>query len=331
MLTYSEFDIQSAAILNDFLPDRLFDAHMHVYLGSFMRQKFQGKDASDLLPGDYYRYMSPLLGGRPVDLNMIIWPDQSMADLTTGTLVQADQFLIDQLNQQSGSVGEIIVCPGETAEQLEKRLVHPRICGFKCYHYLSGLENSWQAEIDQYLPESAWQVADKHRLCITLHMVRDNALADPANLNYIRTMAKRYPNAILILAHAARAFASWTGVETVEQVADLENVWFDFSAVCESPAIFQILNKTGTERSMWGSDYSVSAMRGKAISLGDSFYWIYEQDLERFTSATKLSFGLVGTENLMAVRQACFMAGLCSADIEKIFYKNAIRLFHSKR
>lgn len=326
-IRYTQYDLNAAKILDDFLPDKIFDAHAHFYDGNFMQDMYKGRTPESILPDDYRRDMGPLLGGRQVDFNMITWPDRSMGDPSTGTMVLADQFLVEQLNKEKTSVGEILVVPGETADHIEKRLVHDRICGFKCYHFMSSLKESFQAEIGDYLPESAWEIADKHGLCITLHMVRDSALADPANLRYIQTMARRYPNAVLILAHAARAFASWTGVETVEQLADYDNVWFDISAVCESPAIFQILNKTGTQRIMWGSDYDVSRLRGKAISLGDSFYWIYEQDLDMFESKTTLSFGLIGTENLMASRQACIMAGLTQDEVECVFYRNARNLF----
>jgi glutamate-1-semialdehyde 2,1-aminomutase len=192
------------------------------------------------------------------------------------------------------------------------------------------LENSWNADIGQYLPEAAWQVADEKKLCITLHMVKDRALADPDNLRYITEMAKAYPNATLILAHAARSFAAWTGIETVEKVAHLDNVWFDLSAVCESPAMMQIIKKTGTQRTMWGSDYTVSRYCGKAISLGDSFYWIYKKDLEAFSGATSFSSWLVGIENLMATRQACMLLDLDRKAVEDLFYGNAARLFRGE-
>lgn len=220
-----------------------------------------------------------------------------------------------------------MVRPGDTQEDLLRRLTHPGIRGFKCYHVLSGLENSWNATIDQYLPESAWAVAHQKKMVITLHMVRDHALADPENLRYIRTMAKKYPDAVLILAHCARAFAAWTAVETVEKVADLDNVWFDFSAICESPAMVQILRKVGVGRCMWGSDYPVCRGRGKAISLGDSFYWIYQKDLDNFAAKTRTSDYLIGTENLLAVRQAFLLTDLGAAAAEDFFWNNATRLF----
>ena len=134
----------------------------------------------------------------------------------------------------------------------------------------------------------------------------------------------------MTLAHAARGFAAWTAIESVEKVAHLENVWFDFSAVCESPAMFQIMKKAGIKRCMWGSDYPVAQARGKAISLGDGLYWIYQRDIDNFMSKTPISNWLIGLENLMAVRQACIMAELSRSEIEDLFYHNANRLFTSK-
>lgn len=140
-------------------------------------------------------------------------------------------------------------------------------------------------------------------------------------------MAKRYPDAVLILAHCARAFASWTGVESVEKVADLHNVWFDFAAVCESPAMLQIFRKVGVERCLWGSDYPVCRARGKCISLADSFYWIYQKDLDAFSSKTRISDFTIATENLMAVRQAFILSDLPQTAVEDFFFHNAVRLF----
>jgi glutamate-1-semialdehyde 2,1-aminomutase len=205
--------------------------------------------------------------------------------------------------------------------------VHPHIRGFKCYHLVAGKQPAWQAGIGEYLPESAWQIAQEKEMCITLHMVRDRALADPGNRAYIRQMAQKYPRATLILAHAARGFAAWTTVESVAELADLENVWFDLSAICESPPMMAILKHCGVRRVLWGSDFPISMARGKAISLGDGFYWIYKQDLEHFKAATPIRATLVGIENLMAVQQACMLLDLGRQAVDDIFYNNAMRLF----
>lgn len=326
---YTAKDLEAAKILDDFLPQKIFDAHAHLYDSSFLKSMDpDGSMAAHFGLEEYLQDMNPVFGQkRSVHLNMITYPDPKMSDPADDCRDLADAFLVQQLEADPESVGEIITVPGDTPQSLAKRLIHPRIKGFKCYHYCSGLSNSWNASIGQYLPEAAWQVADEKKLAITLHMVKDHALADPDNLKYITEMASRYPNATLILAHAARSFAAWTGIESVEKVAHLDNVWFDLSAVCESPAMMQIIKKTGTQRAMWGSDYPVSRLCGKAISLADSFYWIYKKDLENFSGKTEFGSWLVGVENLMATRQACMLMDLDRKAIEDIFCGNAERLF----
>ena len=277
---------------------------------------------------DYESFFSSIFKNKEkLRLNIFAYPDKAMGDLHGAPLKKSDAFLMKELNKNSANVGEIIVVPGESAEHIEKRLVHPNIKGFKCYHIFADKESTWNCTIDEYLPESAWELADKKKMSITLHMVKDKALADEDNLKYICTMAKKYKDATLILAHAARSFASWTAIESVERVKHLENVWFDFSGVCESPAMFQIMKKAGVGRCMWGSDFPVCVPRGKAISLADTFYWIYQRDVDNFESKTNLRNWLIATENLMATRQACILAEISREETEALFYNNAARLF----
>lgn len=327
---FKESDMEALKILEQFVPDKVFDAHAHLYDSDFLPGVCSSKEESSV--GDvtsYIKSMLPLLGDPSVlKLNAISYPDKSMADFNGENIEKSDRFLFEQLNNCPDAVGEIMVHPKESAEHIESRLVHPSIKGFKCYHLLGGVEDSWNLSVGDYLPEGAWEVANAGKMCITLHMVKDKALADEDNMNYICNMAKRYPDAKLILAHAARSFASWTGVESVEKIVHLENVLFDFSGICESPSVFQIMKKAGVKRCMWGSDYPVSNMRGKAVSLADSFYWIYKDDFDRFESKTAIKNWLVGIENLMAVRQACIMLELGSKDIEDLFYNNANVIFN---
>ena len=328
---YNQYDLEAAKILEDFLPDQIFDAHAHLYDASFVSGSANGGGAFGLrdrceVP-QYLEDMKPLLGDREIHLNIVTTPDGSMTKADSKDRRLSTDFLVDQLERFPGHVGEVIVGPHDTADEIEAMLRHPNIKGFKCYHLLCDNNPTMQAPIEDYLPESAWEVADKHGFAITLHMVRDQALFDPVNRDYIVAMAKKYPNAVLILAHAARSFAAWTAVESVDAVKNLPNVWFDFSGVCESPAEFMILKTCGTDRCMWGSDYPISRLAGKAISIADSFYWITENDLARFAGPTQFHSWLVGTENLMALRQACLMLDLGRSDIEKIFYQNAINLF----
>lgn len=317
---YGKYDAEAAKVLDSFLPHRLFDTHMHIsHIPIF--------DKSELTFSGYYEDIAPLVNGRSVLCNGIVFPKPNLAD--ANELRLSDELLIGQLNAYPDNVGEIIVRPWDSDEEIEKRLSHPSIRGLKCYHVYSPREVTFDSYIEEYLPESAWRVASKHKLFITLHMVRQQALADEGNLKYIKEMAKRYPDATLILAHAARAFASWTAFDTIDELVPYENVWCDFSGVCESPAMTHIIKKIGIKRCMWGTDYSVNMLAGKCISLGDTFYWISQDDLRRFAAPTEFHTWLVGTENLMATRQACSLADVNDDAVEDLFFGNAVRLMKS--
>lgn len=308
--------------LDDFLPETIFDAHTHISDPSFINKPHKGGL-------EYRQEMSPLLcNPRELRMNHIPFPSAAMADFYGSAIQASDRMLLEELNSDSGSVGELIVHPNETADQIEARLKHSRIRGLKCYHTLLGQPDSFTAGIAEYLPEAAWEVAAKHRLVITLHMVRDAALADPGNQIYIQKMAQKYPDVVLILAHCARSFASWTAIESIETVSHLDNVWYDFSGICESPAMMQILKKAGIGRCMWGSDYPIVTTQGKCISLADSFYWIYPRDLANFTASTPVHSWPLIIENLMAVRQAFSILDLSRKDAENFFWHNAMNLFN---
>ncbi len=255
--------------------------------------------------------------------NGIIFPDNELKD--PAEFQKAHNFLVEELNKYPQNVGEVIVFPSDTVSDIKARLVHPNMKGLKCYCFYAECEDKYDATIGEYLPESAWEVANRRKMAITLHLVKNECLAHPDNLNYIIEMAKKYPDAILILAHAARAFAAWTVFGTVDKLVDLENVWFDFSGICETPAMLYIIKKVGVSRCMWGTDYPVAAFLGKPISLGGSFAWLSERN---FPSGFPLRH--VVTEGFMAMRELSILADLGKSQIEDIFYNNAVKLFGCK-
>jgi len=316
---YNKYDVEAAKIIDDFLPDKVFDVHAHI---SHIDSKRGGRSSFDM----YYEDMKLFMGSKKLLCNGIIFPDKEELK-NVNELQKSDNFLISQLEKYPENVGEIIILPHENAEDIKKRLTHERIRGLKCYHVYAGRTDTMNADICEFLPESAWEIAAQRKMAITLHMVKDEALADSCNLQYIKDMAKKYPDVCLILAHAARAFAAWTVFDTVDELKFLENVMYDFSGICESPSMQYIIKTVGCSRCMWGSDYPISMFSGKAISLGSSFYWISGKDIEKFSVDGNLKTWHVGTENLMAVRQACILADVSKTGVEDIFYNNAHRIF----
>jgi glutamate-1-semialdehyde 2,1-aminomutase len=186
---------------------------------------------------------------------------------------------------------------------------------------LSDVEDLESTFIHQYLPESAWVVANEKKLPIILHLFREAALSDPDNLQYINTMAKKYPDARLVLAHCGRAFASWTLMNSIHKLQDNGNIWFDLSAVCEFGTMAACILKNAGKRVLWGSDYNCSMLPGRAVSVGSWQNWLSGDDYVGPERA------LVATENLMAFYQTALLLDLDQTQVNDIFYNNAAKLF----
>ena len=210
----SESDLRVLKSMYDFIPPKIFDAHAHLYDTAYGPQSAVAKLTFNVLGpiaglDEYVRCQTPLYPGlERLRLNLVSNPDASMSDRSNGYRQKCNDFLVSQLEKYPDIVGETFVLPDDTVADIKKLLIHPNIRGFKCYHSCAQKKPTWEREIGEYLPESAWQVADENGYCITLHMVKDRALSDPGNFDYICRMAKKYPSAILILAHAARGFAA---------------------------------------------------------------------------------------------------------------------------
>ena len=156
---YNDYDREAAKILDDFLPARIFDAHAHLYDASFIPVMGAPGGCFAMRPRcgvhEYLEDMAPLFGtGREIRLNIITTPDVTMADPATGNRQASTEFLAQQLRENPGCVGEIMVGPDDTAEDVEKQLIHPGIRGFKCYHVLAKEKPTWNASIGEYLPEA---------------------------------------------------------------------------------------------------------------------------------------------------------------------------------
>ena len=326
--THNELDRGIAEELQAFLPARVFDMHAHVYRVADLAQTspFFAAGPSETTVEVWRQHMSrhflkpDLVGGLFLPAPFVSAdPDGSGFDLANG-------FLAEQLRTSPDSRGLLLIGPQYSEERVVRALANPQIVGFKPYHTFSTQKPTWEAPLQSFLPEWAWETAHERELVITLHMVRHQALADPANQREIREMCLKYPQAKLILAHAARGFHSPNTIKGLAALRGLQNVWFDTSAVCESAAIIAILREFGPRRVMWGSDFPVSELRGKPVSLGDGFAWLQWDTLAWDNLHVRANPILVGLESLRATQEAADCFGLNAQDVADIFCNNALRL-----
>lgn len=324
---FNEVDRECGAKLEGFLPDSLFDTHVHVYKCA-----------------DLHTTPESFFCGGPEEVGADVWREELgkqlgpqrlkralfVATPTAGSdLPRLDEFLIGEVAKEPECYGVVSVTVDMDPDLARANLSNPRIIGFKPYHLFAHSKPTWHARIGEYIPDWAWELCQERGLFILLHMVRDLALADPDNQAYITEKCKAYPDAKLILAHCARGFHAPNTIDGIHAIKGLKNVYFDGAAVCESAGMIAIIQHFGLDRLMWASDFPVSQDRGRCVTMGDGFVWVRpsEQDTAEVENHGKPT--LVGIETVRAFRETALALGLSKSEISDLFYGNAVRLLSS--
>ena len=322
--TFTNLDARLAAELEAFLPEKIFDAHTHIYRVADLhvsKEDLFAQGPAEVGIGTWRDYTSKVIGESRLKGGFFLANPTADCDR-----VRVNEYLVEQLAAEPNCRGSVIITPDDDPKHIEELASLPEIAGFKPYHVFSRDKPTLNAEIPSFLPEWAWEIADAHGLTITLHMVKNLALADPVNQQVIRSMCLKYKNAHLILAHAARGFHAPNTGKGLRCLRGLENVWFDVAAVCEPAAVTAILNSFGPRRLLWGSDFPVTEMRGKAVTVGDGFLWLDEESVDWSKMSIHNRPTLVHIESLRAMKEAFDKFPLDKSDVEEIFYHNAVRL-----
>jgi len=325
---WNERDEAAARELQQRLPAEIFDAHAHLYrvedMGAAPRALFAaGPPVADAEV--WRRSLARQVGPSRVVGGLLFPMPSAKCDLDA-----ANKLLLAQLPDRLETRALLLVAPAMEAADVEPLLADGRVGGFKPYHLFGTQQPTFQAPIGTFVPEWAWRLADEHGLLITLHMVRDRALADPANQAEIIAACRKYPNAKLVLAHAARGFHAPNTQRGISSLRGLQNVWFDVSGICEPAAIRAVINEFGPRRVMWGSDFPVCEQRGKCVTVGDGFCWINPSRVDVHEDSPEVNTLPVGLENLRAVLDAADESFCNDDDLRDIFADNARRLLGLK-
>jgi glutamate-1-semialdehyde 2,1-aminomutase len=324
--TYREEDRIVAEDLAGFLPDRIFDSHAHLYDTSLSTEDFRdgifGQGPACVTLSEWQRRLSRQVGSARLEGGLFF----PIPTLAIEDPAAANAFLVEQIEGFPKSRGLILVTPQTSEAEIDRLLSNPQVVGLKPYHVFGPGKHTFDSPITDFLPERVWRIADRHGSIVTLHIVRSKALADPRNQQEIHVLCTKYPNVRLVLAHAGRGFHGYNTQRGLEALSELENVWFDSAAVCEATALAAVLREFGPRRLLWGSDFPVSEIRGKCVTLGDGFAWL-EWDTVSWNSPQVYGRPiLVGLESLMALREATEDACLNREDVQDIFRGNALRL-----
>ncbi len=307
--------------LEDFVPDRIFDAHIHFFWQANLETSSQ-----------------PTVTWEDAGLSTInawanvLYPRRRMQYLTLGMPHQDINVAkhVRSVKQEIEGVPGIrhhrLVTPSCKIKDIERDLQHSQFTGLKPYRTFSVSGDIQQCRIHEFLPHQQMELANHHGLWVTMHLSRQHGCADHHNLDDLEDYTShRYPKIKWILAHCARSFTYWPIRHAVERLRDLPNIHYDTSAVTDVRPYITLLTKEDPKRIFWGSDgVDAAFFHGHYAALGRSWQHLdADQSGLQFLHCDGRPI-LSVYEQLLSLKHAAEIAQLSRHQIEGIFWHNAV-------
>lgn len=95
---FQEMDMQMVDIYRDFIPEKVFDAHMHLCLAETAPAICEAERPTTV--EDYLTDMSPFLpGAKEIRLNILPMPARALSNLENGLRERANNHIFEQYRQ----------------------------------------------------------------------------------------------------------------------------------------------------------------------------------------------------------------------------------------
>ena len=332
--------------LKDFLPDKIFDIHTHVY---------REQDIAPVItPASHKTVTWPSLVAKDnpiedlIETYKIMFPDKEVKALMfCGT--QKDPVYQKKQNDYLSEMSKKYDFPAlyyshptETAEELEKAIREGGFLGIKTYLNLAdpSIPTS-EIRIFDFFPHHQLETIDKMGGIVMCHIARDLRFRDPQNIADLKEISKTYKNLKFIVAHIGRAYIPSDMGNALEELAECDNLLYDFCANTSSENMEATLRSVGHKRMLFGSDMPVLRMRMRRIEDNGTYvnlvppkiYGDISNDphMREVSSqeAEKLTYFMY--EEILAMKKAIERIGLGKAEIEDLFYNNANELIKTVR
>ena len=332
-------------IIKPFLPEKFIDCHTHVWLMEHDPHKTL-RSGTQNWPGLVAKENSI------EDLNetnRLLFPDNKVVSVLYGDCAVSidrpavNQYVIDKAIENEFPA--LYLChPDTPAEELERIILeNPVFKGIKVYlQFAPSYIPADEIRIYDFLTKEHLAVCDKHGWVVQLHIARPKRLADPVNYIQLLEIEQNYPNLQLIVAHLGRAYANEDVGDALDYLKNTEKTVWDFTANTNDWVMEQVLQRFGSDRFIYGSDFPIFRMKSRRtvengvyineIPQGQFPYEAIKGDSHMreipFPEAERITFFIY--EEMNACRLACQRMGLGKEDVEKIFWSNSARIFGVK-
>ena len=246
------------------LPKKVFDIHVHLNLPEHIEMVPKERWLSDwalecghLLPvEDAFSCAKELFPDVEYSIAGFPWPIKE-ADIDNNNEYLARMSVERKISPF------MAVRPEWNVEEIEKTLIEGRFVGFKPYpDMVSGVKGA-DISIFDFCPQTQWEVLNRNKKAVMLHLPRKDRLADKDNIKELQEIRQRYPDVKIIIAHFGRSFNPYYLRLGLEGLGNPDEYYFDTTAVI-NPEVYSIaFDKISGEHILYGSDLPITLWHGK--------------------------------------------------------------------
>ncbi len=323
-------------LLKDFLPDKIIDAHTHIWLHSHFKKNFNEPERT-------VKWPSMVASENPaedlIETYRLMFPDKNVTPLIFSQVgrsydINAGNTYVHESSEKYKFPSLMVATPETSPEELEEKIEKGGFSGCKVYLTLAETYiPEKEIRIYDFIPPQQLEILNKRGWILMLHIPRDGRLKDPVNLAQMMEIDKKYPHARVIIAHVGRAYCNEDIGDAFNVLSKSKNLVFDISANSNSFVFAELIRNIGTKRILFGSDLPILRMRtrricenGKYINLvtkgayGDVSVDPHMREVDGI-EADKLTFFMY--EELIAFKKAAESMNLNESAIEDVFYNNS--------
>jgi len=314
--------------LDDFVPERVLDFHIHVWNNACMPAGTTYDCAGHPIPQYTFADLSKDLTDT--------YPVRQTAAVCFGMPDTKYDLAANNRYVAQGCDGRRffalrLVDPQENADAVRKDVIEHGFIGFKPYLDYIRKADPNLVEIHEMLPAGIMRIADELQLIVMLHIPRKGRLADPLNQRQVVELCRSWPRAKIVLAHVGRAYYLKNIVGQLDALKALPNLYYDLTMVNHWEVMEYLFQNVPHDRILYGTDIPIALAPGKSVEINDQYTYVtpVPWPLSISDDHGKLVFTSFLYEELRAIKRAVQRLSLPRSFVEAIFHDNGTRLLKS--
>jgi predicted TIM-barrel fold metal-dependent hydrolase len=317
--------------LTVWLPDKIFDAHVHVclseHIGPISEERFKENWALEVGIAQSWEQLA--------SVNQALFPDQAVYSLAFGAVFREvdiaanNAYVLAGAAKSSNKAAALYVTIPEEPASLVAQALDRGFIGIKPYPELAP-EGSTGPSIFDFLPHEHLGVLDERAGLLMLHLPRAGRLADQDNIRELLEINDRYPQIKIVVAHVGRSFCLPTAQRGLPYFADRPSIYFDTSANLNDEVFEYTISTVGSDRILYGTDLPITLMRGVREHVGETYINYTDEpfswNTNRKPPEVEANYTFYLYEELRALIRAAQATGIGKDGLKKILWSNATKL-----